>query len=108
MREKLEQYIALTQIAADNEKQQAEIDTQINQLKTRKDELRKDQRKTDAHLEKIKSYMDRVKNIETRRMIELKYFSKLSWFQVAKRMGAGYSEDMVKKRVERYLKSNKK
>ena len=107
MREKLKQYNVLTQFSAENEELQEEIDRQILRLEELDKELRQRQQWIDVQLDKIRTRLTHVGNLETRRMIELRFFDNLSWFQVAKRMGAGYSEDMVKKRVERYLKSNK-
>lgn len=80
------------------------VDPQVNtnyeweQLRQQKDEAEQLSRQADALMAKA--------SLRLQRIIRYKYFEKLSWNQVADKMGRGATEDSIKKEFQRFMKSN--
>lgn len=80
------------------------VDPQVNtsyewqQLKQQKAEAERLSKEADNLIAKA--------SLRLQRIIRYKYFDKLSWNQVADKMGRGATEDSIKKEFQRFMKSN--
>ena len=54
-------------------------------------------------LQEVEDYIRSVEDSSVRRMLMYRYIDKLTWRQVARKMGDGYTEDAVRKSVCIYL-----
>ena len=57
-----------------------------------------------AVLEEINELIEKEPNVRIRRMLRYRYNEKLTWYQVAMRMGKKCTAESCRKEVERYLK----
>lgn len=74
------------------------VETQKYLLKARIRDMEKQRAKLDKWISKAPARMQRI--------IRYKFFDRLSWEQVADRMGRGATGDSVKKEFQRFLKKN--
>lgn len=74
------------------------VETQKYLLKARIREMEKQRDRLDKWIGKAPARMQRI--------IRYKFFDRLSWEQVADRMGRGATGDSVKKEFQRFLKKN--
>lgn len=51
----------------------------------------------------VQEFINRLKDPQIRRIINFRCISRLQWSEVAKKMGAGYTEEAVKKSFSRFL-----
>ena len=55
-------------------------------------------------LQRLERYIAGVDDSQIRQLMELRFCELLTWSETAARMGAGYTEDALKKMLYRYLK----
>jgi len=71
----------------------------IEKLKSEREELKSD-------TEKIEQYIESIQDYVTKLIFEYRFIYGFEWAKTVKKIGAGYTEDLCKKRVYRYLKQN--
>lgn len=57
-------------------------------------------------VEKVENYIQSIDNSRIRRIIRHRFIDKLTWNQVAMRMGGNATEDSVKKEFQRFVARN--
>lgn len=87
---------------------------ELNQLHYLQREIELDRERTGAKIEereleceRLKAYIEAIPDSQTRQIFKLKFAAGLSWRGTASKIGGGNTAEGVRKRVYRYLKSNK-
>lgn len=52
----------------------------------------------------IEDYIDEIDDSMIRVLVWLRFVDNLSWAEIAAKMGGGYTEDQLRKRLERFLR----
>lgn len=52
----------------------------------------------------IEDYIDEIDDSMIRVLVRLRFVDNLSWAEIAAKMGGGYTEDQLRKRLERFLR----
>lgn len=77
----------------------AELAAQVKKLKAK---IRQRGRERDH----LRQYIENVEDAQMRLILDLRFAKRLSWVQVAHRLGGGNTEDGVRKACFRYLKAH--
>lgn len=77
----------------------AELAAQVKKLKAK---IRQRGRERD----RLRQYIESVEDAQMRLILDLRFAKRLSWVQVAHRIGGGNTEDSVRKACFRYLEAH--
>lgn len=77
----------------------AELTAQVKELKAK---IRRRGRERD----RLRQYIEDAEDAQMRMILDLRFAKRLSWVQVAHRLGGGNTEDGVRKACFRYLKAH--
>lgn len=63
-------------------------------------------RKLEESISDVEEYINNIDSSTIRCILRYKYIDNLTWKAVARKMGGGYTEESIRKKCDRYLKSN--
>ncbi|WMI80917.1 DUF1492 domain-containing protein [Anaerotignum sp. MB30-C6] len=81
-------------------------DEKLSQLYRYKAQLEKAEQQAVKLVNEIEIYINSIEDCRMRRIVRYRFIDKLSWNQVADRMGGNNTEDSIRKAVTRFLDKN--
>ena len=87
---------------------EAAIRGREEQLKTYRQRLEESRRKAMNLINQVESYVASIKDSRVRRIFRLRYVDRLTWYQVAQRMGEPHTADGCRMAVDRFLGETEK
>lgn len=82
------------------------IDRKRRTLRRYKRQLRKAEIEIDEMITEVQAYIDEISDSRIRRIFRYRYIDKLTWVQVANRMGGKHTADSCRMAAERWIRNS--